>query len=245
MPSSYWNFRSGAYRRPRRCVSSRRSIPEARPSAATTSRRRAGSSPPCRRRTCTRAPRRSGVISTRVTIAPAARGSLRSPLRSDAISSRTPPSTRRTRIPLSTLSVATVALLVQILADGHELRRAIGEDRVFRRLRRARHLPEHGVAHGRIAGDHGDAEHRALMQILPAHLRDRDVEARLDSIAELLHDAPLVFQRARVRNVKGETQDADEHPPPRPPKMGRACSSIPLARFIRPGLTKSALTFVR
>src|ERR1019366_6274940 len=213
MPSSYWNFRSGAYRRPRRCVSSRRSIPAARPSAATTSRRRAGSSPPWRSRTCTRAPRRSGVISTRVTIAPAARGSLRSLGRSEAISSRTPPSTRRTRMPLSTLSAATIAVLVEVLPDGHELRRSVGEHRVFGGVRRARHLLEHRVAHGRVARDHRHAEHGPLVQVLRPDLRDRHVEARPDPIAELLHDAPLVLERARVRNVKGETQDADEHAP--------------------------------
>src|ERR1019366_3416657 len=165
-----------------------------------------------------RALRRSDVISTRVTMAPAARGSLRSLVRREAISSRTPPSTRFTRIPLSTLprstlSDAMVALLVvHVLADRHELGRAVRENRVFRGLRRTRHLLEHRVAERRVARDAGDAEHGPLVQVLRVDLRDRDVEPRPDSIAKLEHDAPLVLERARVRNVERETQDTDEHP---------------------------------
>ena len=51
-------------------------------------------------------------------------------------------------------------------------------------LGRVGDLLEDGVAHRRVAGDDGDSEDRALVQILRADLGDRDVEASADAIPE-------------------------------------------------------------
>ena len=92
-----------------------------------------------------------------------------------------------------------------------DLGRAVREHGVLLRLGDARDLLEDRVAHGRVARDDGHAEDRALQHVLLADLGDRDVEARAHPIAELLHDAPLVLERPRVRDVEREPQDADEH----------------------------------
>ena len=49
------------------------------------------------------------------------------------------------------------------------------------------------------------------------------LEARAHPIAELLHDAPLVLQRARVRDVEREAKDADEHHDCSPASISSFC----------------------
>src|SRR6185312_15029718 len=70
---------------------------------------------------------------------------------------------------------------------------------------------EHRVADRRVPGDDAHPEDGALVEILRADLGDRDVEARPDPVAQLRDHTPLVLERARVRDVEGEAQDADEH----------------------------------
>ena len=51
---------------------------------------------------------------------------------------------------------------------GHQLGRAVGQHGVLLRLRRARHLLEHGVAHRRVPRDDAHPEDRALEHVLRA-----------------------------------------------------------------------------
>src|SRR5262249_53234615 len=90
-------------------------------------------------------------------------------------------------------------------------------------LHEAKHRPQRRLAGVALRGQHAEREVGALPGVVPADLDERDVETLADAVAQLAHDAPLLFQRVAVLYNDGEAADADVHdvaatrasPPPR------------------------------
>src|SRR5437667_4227293 len=64
---------------------------------------------------------------------------------------------------------------------------------------------------GAAAGDEGDREARALMDVLQADFRRGDLKTVAELVAQRLHHHALLFQRLRVLDVELEKGDRDDH----------------------------------
>ena len=148
------------------------------------------------------------VISTRVTMAPAAPGSCTSSASSDASSSRTPSATRRTRVSCSAVIVASVQVVAERSSPrsrGRSARRPPASRRHARPARGPSRTPPR-----RPTRRSRRRPRAAACPAPPTSAIETSKRARTRS-RNLLHDAPLVLQRPRVRDVEREPKNADEH----------------------------------
>src|SRR5919202_1968624 len=141
--------------------------------------------------TKTRAWRRSGDVRTPVTVTKPMRGSFSSPMPSES-TSFTASSTRRRRS----------------LIERHELAGARPE-LPFLAVQVPLRLVEQPLGLPRLARDAGDGEARALPQLVVVDLRDRRAEAVLELRLRRAHELPLALQRASLREMEVDREDAD------------------------------------
>ncbi len=73
------------------------------------------------------------------------------------------------------------------------------------------HPREHAAHLGAVDAGGGDSEHGALPGVLPADLRDGDVEAIAQPLHDRAHHAALLLERLRTVDVELDHGGPDDH----------------------------------
>jgi len=77
------------------------------------------------------------------------------------------------------------------------------------------HFLQCRLHHRLAAADHGEAQHRALPEILVAAFADRNVEFIRDPRLNALDDAALALERVILGQDQTEFENPHDHGPPR------------------------------
>src|SRR5436309_905701 len=141
--------------------------------------------------TKTRASRRSGDVSTPVTVTKPIRGSFRLPIPSE-----------------STSLSASLTRRMRSLIECHEVPRSRPQ-LPFLAVEVALRLVEKPLGLARLAGDAGHGEPRALPQLVVVDLGHGDTEAVLQLCFRRPDELPLALQRARLGEMQLGGEDAD------------------------------------